>query len=136
MSDPRQVKRLIVRRKLSINQWDVQRGEQMICNDCGAALVKTARFCASCGSATYLDQVETRLQRNDTAPINPDPTGNQGLATQPPAPAYTTAPAVGHGPLSRLRIIIRTSSPPEPARGAAISFAAHAYTTMQVGIIA
>ena len=70
----------------------------MICNDCGAALVKTARFCASCGSATYLDQAETQLQRNDTAPINPDPTDNQGLATRPPAPAYVTAPAVGMAP--------------------------------------
>src|SRR5688572_6985761 len=75
----------------------------MICNDCGAALVNTARFCASCGSATYLDQAETQLQRNNTARnntarINPDPTENQGLATRPPAPAYTTAPAVGLAP--------------------------------------
>ena len=70
----------------------------MICNNCGAALVNTARFCASCGSATYLDPAETPLQRSDTNPIKPNQTNAQGLATHPPAPAYTTGPAVGMAP--------------------------------------
>lgn len=70
----------------------------MICNECGAALVKTARFCASCGSATYLDQAETRLQNNGTSPINSNQTNAPGLATRPPAPVYTTGPAVAMAP--------------------------------------
>jgi TM2 domain-containing membrane protein YozV len=70
----------------------------MICNECGASLIKTARFCASCGSATYLDSAGTRLQRGETNPINSNQTTAPGLATKPPLPAYTTGPAVAMAP--------------------------------------
>ncbi|HJQ69046.1 MAG TPA: hypothetical protein VKA70_08740 [Blastocatellia bacterium] len=70
----------------------------MICNDCGTTLVNTARFCASCGSPTYRDQAETQLQQSKTTPLNPDSTDNQGFASIPPAPAYTTAAAAGLAP--------------------------------------
>ena len=70
----------------------------MICNDCGSALVKTARYCASCGSATYVDRAETQSQRNDTAAMNPGQTDPIGFANRPPAPAYAQGPAVGLAP--------------------------------------
>lgn len=70
----------------------------MICNDCGASLINTAKFCASCGSPTYLDQADTQMLPQDTSPINPETTNPPGPASQPPAPAYTPGPAVGLAP--------------------------------------